>query len=123
MAISKESRALLALLRGERVYKPPFWEVWFAMDEFFRRRYRDHQEIQKRIRMAYDLGMAAVNLGSIDINSSFRKDEVVRDGSSRYVGGSLVSLEQLEERELPDWSKAIQQWKRDHWLIKKSGLI
>jgi len=123
MAISKESRALLALLRGERVYKPPFWEVWFAMDEFLRRRYGDHQEMQNRIRMAYDLGMAAVNLGSIDINASFRKDEVVSDGPSRYAGGSLVSLKQLEEREMPDWSKAIQQWKQDDRLIKKSGII
>ena len=123
MAISEGSRALLRLLRGERVYKPPFWEVWFAMDEFFRRHYGEYQEIESRIRMAYDLGMAAVNLGSVDTNASFRKDEVVSDGSSRYAGGFLVSLKQLEERKLPDWSKTVQQWERDQRLIKEAGLI
>ncbi|MDH5441094.1 MAG: hypothetical protein OEZ48_04225 [Candidatus Bathyarchaeota archaeon] len=57
------------------------------MDELFYRHYGDYQEIQTRIRMAYDLGMDAINLGSADMNASFRKDEVVSDGSSRYARG------------------------------------
>jgi len=123
MTLLKESNALLRLLKGERVYKPPFWEPWFAMHEFFRRRYGDYRKVENRIEMARDLGMAAVNLGSIDINASFARKEVASDGSSRYAGGSLVSFKQLEERELPDWSETIRRWKRDQQLIKEAGLI
>ncbi|MFQ6095887.1 MAG: uroporphyrinogen decarboxylase family protein, partial [Candidatus Bathyarchaeia archaeon] len=111
------------LLGGERVHKPPFWEVWFDMDEFFRRRYGDPQKVENRVKMAYDLGMAAVKLGSVDINASFRRDEVASDGSSRYAGGSLTSLKQLEEREMPDWSDTVRRWKRDQRLIKDAGLV
>ena len=121
MVLWEESSALLKLLRGERVCKPPFWEPWFDMGEFLRRRYGDPEKIENRIEMAHDLRMAAVKLGSVDINASFRTDEVATDGSRCYDGGSLVSLKQLEQREVPDWSKTIQQWKRDEQLIKQAG--
>lgn len=57
------------------------------MDEFF----LDIAVTTKRSRMdsewLFDLGMAAVSVGSTDISASFRKDEVVGDGSSWYAGG------------------------------------
>lgn len=123
MTLSKESKAFLDLLRGKRVYKPPFWEPWFAMIEFFRRHYGDPEKIENKIKMSQDLGMAAVNLGFIDINASFRKDELTSTGLNRYAGGSLTSLEQLEERELPDWSLLIQRWKNNQKIIREAGLI
>jgi len=97
MTLSKESDALLRLLRGERVYKPPFWEPWFDMPKFIQRRYGDPEKIESRIKMARDLGMAAIsvspNFGFVDINlGEFRRDEVTSTGSSRYAGGSLTSL-------------------------------
>jgi len=128
MTLSKESDALLRLLRGERVYKPPFWEPWFDMPKFIQRRYGDPEKIESRIKMARDLGMAAIsvspNFGFVDINlGEFRRDEVTSTGSSRYAGGSLTSLKQLEERELPDWSELIQRWKHNQKLIREAGLI
>ena len=121
--LSETSQALLRLLNGERVYKPPFWEPWFAMHNFFQRRYGDWDRIENRIRMAHDLGMAAVYLGSVDINLGFRRDIVASDGSSRYAGGSLVSLRQLENRAMPDWKRTVQRWTRDQRLISKAGLV
>jgi uroporphyrinogen decarboxylase len=123
MELCKESEVLLRLLRGERMRKTPFWEVWFAMENFFKRRYGDYGKVENRIRMAKDLGMAAVLLGSVDINASFARNEVASDGSSRYAGGSLKSLEQLESRKLPDWSETARRWKRDQKLINEEGLI
>ncbi|MGQ9513495.1 MAG: uroporphyrinogen decarboxylase family protein [Thermoproteota archaeon] len=123
MGLCKESEVLLRLLRGERIYKTPFWEVWFAMESFFQRRYGDYKKVENRIKMAKDLGMAAVLLGSVDINASFAKNQVASNGSSHYAGGSLVSLEQLEERKLPDWSETARYWKKDQKLINDKGLI
>jgi len=63
MKLGKSSYAMMRLLKGERDYKPPFWEPWFAMESFFRRRYGDPKRVENRIKMAQDLNMAAVNLG------------------------------------------------------------
>jgi len=123
MKLRKSSYALLQLLKGRRVYKPPFWEPWFAMDNFFKRRYGDPNKIENRIKMAYDLDMAAVNLGGIDINADFTIRKVASDGSSRYSGGLLTSIKQLEEREIPDWSETVERWKAEQQIVKDAGLL
>jgi len=119
----KESENLLKLLKGERVYKPPFWEVWFTMWEFFKRRYGDYGKIENRIKMAEDLNMAAVLLGGVDMGLKFGEIEETSTGEKRYAGGNLKSLEQLEEMLLPDWSETIEKYTKDQQLIKKSGFV
>ena len=101
----KESENLMKLLKGERIYKPPFWEVWFAMWEFFKRRYGDYGKIENRVRMAEDLNMAAIPLGGIPIGLSFTKSEEISLGEKRYAGGFLENMEQLEKIPLSDWNK------------------
>ena len=123
MRLREGSSALLRLLNGERVYKPPFWEPWFAMEKFFRRRYGDPNKIENRIRMATDLDMAAVRLGTIDINADFTVRRVASDGSSRYSGGLLRNIKQLEEREMPDWSVTVDKWKNEQRMVKDAGLL
>ena len=123
MNLRKSSYALLKLLKGERIYKPPFWEPWFAMDNFFRRRYGDPSRIENRIKMAYDLDMAAVPLGSIDINMNFTVRKAASDGSNRYAGGMLTSIKQLEKLEMPDWSGVIVKWKAEQEKIREAGLL
>ncbi len=118
-----ESRKLLDLLQGKRVYSPPFWEVWFSMREFFQRRYGDFSRVENRIEMAKDLDLAIVNLGGVDINLGFGKRDDTSAGVSRYSGGGLESLEQLEKREIPDWEPVIERWKREQGLIRDAGLI
>jgi len=123
MKLKESSYALLRLLRGERLYKPPFWEPWFAMEGFFRRRYGDPDRIENRIKMARDLDMAAVKLGTIDINADFTVRKVVSDGSNRYSGGLLRNIKQLKEREMPDWSGIVEKWKTEQQIIKDAGLL
>jgi hypothetical protein len=93
------------------------------MDNFFRRRYGDPARIENKIKMAYDLDMAAVNLGSVDINADFTVRKVASDGSSRYSGGFLTSMKQLEERGIPDWSETIERWKAEQQVIRDAGLL
>ena len=119
----KGSESLINLLKGERAYKPPFWEVWFAMEKFFEKSYGDYQKVENRIKMAEKLGMAAVRLGSVNIGSSFTERKETTSGASRYAGGNLTSLKQLEERELPDWSETIKNWEKDQKTIKREGFI
>ena len=123
LMLTEESNLLLRLLRGERVYKPPFWEPWFAMKRFFQKRYGNYNNVENRIRMAKDLGMAAVLLGAVDINLDFKRWRVASDGRRRYAGGCLRSIEQLKRLKLPDWSEVIERWRRDQRLIRRAGLI
>jgi uroporphyrinogen decarboxylase len=122
LALCKEAESLQRLMHGERIYKPPFWEVWFGLQEFFTKRYGE-VNVPNRIRMAQDLGMAIVCLGGININAGFHKHGQTSAGVARYCGGSLTSLRQLEERELPNFDKTIEQWKHDQGLIRDAGLI
>ncbi len=119
----KESEKLMRLLQGEKVYTPPFWEVWFAMGDFFRRRYGDWERVEDRIRMAEDLNMSAVPLGGISIGLSFAKMEETSNGTTRYGGGTLESMEQLERIPLPDWSEIRERYKKEQEIIKEKGFI
>jgi len=123
MKLRENSYAMMRLLKGDRVYKPPFWEPWFAMDGFFRRRYGDPERIENRIKMAQDLNMAAVKLGGININADFTIKKTASDGSNRYSGGSLRSIEQLKEREMPDWSGIVDKWRYEQEMINDAGLL
>ncbi len=121
--LTGESRALLKLLMGERVYKPPFWEPWFDMWGFFRRRYGDPGNFENHVRMALDLGMAAVKLGSIGYFSGLTSYRLTSGGVKRYAGGRLTSLEQLKKLELPDLGEVVEKWRLRQELVSKAGLI
>ncbi len=123
MDLSDGSKRLLGLLRGERVCQPPFWEVWFGMHEFFKRRYGDSADVRNRIMMAKDLGMAIVNLGGVSTNVHLGRREGTSTGIDRYAGGALDDIRQLEERPVPDWDPLIERWKHEQGLIRDSGLI
>ena len=119
----KESESLMAILKGERVYKPPFWEVWFAMWKFFEKRYGDYEKIENRIKMAEDLNMAAIPLGGIPVGLSFTKREETTSGEQRYAGGVLEDMEQLEKIPFPDWSKLKEIYKKNQEIIKNKGFV
>ncbi|MCD6408304.1 hypothetical protein J7L87_04555 [bacterium] len=119
----KESENLMRLLKGERVYNPPFWEVWFAMWEFFKRRYGDYVKIEDRIKMAEELNMAAIPLGGIPIGLSFTKSEETSSGEKRYAGGLLENMEHLEKIPLPDWSELKEGYKKSQEVIKNKGFV
>ena len=120
----KSSENLMRLLHGERVFVPPFWEIWFRMEGFCRRHYGDYWEnVESRIRMAEDLDMAAVLLAEVETNVWFMVDHKASDGTIHYSGGALKNLRQYESQPLPNWDNAIQQWKKDQQLIKDAGRV
>lgn len=121
--MNKESENLMRLLKGERVYKPPFWEVWFTMWEFFKRRYGDYNKVENRIKMAEDLNMAAICLGGVDMGLRFGEREEASTGETRYSGGTLKNYSQLENTPLPDWSETIEKYKKDQKLINEAGFV
>jgi len=110
------------LMRGGRTEIVPFWEVWFGKHKMLKERYGDPSRIESYIRMADDLGMAALPIGFVDLNCSFGETQQASDGSTRYAGGSLTSLKQLEERELPDWSELIPQLQEKQRKVNEAGL-
>ena len=122
MKLRKQCRDLMKLIHGGRVFKPPFWEVWFGMQRFFQHRYGD-PTVQNRIRMAEDLGMAIIPLGGIDTNVWFQRREETSTGLSRYAGGQLESLRQLEERPIPDFKPIVERLRPDQQNVRESGFV
>ncbi len=123
LSLRRESKDLKTLLSGGRIYKPPFWEVWFGMSAFASRRYGDQSNVENRILMTQDLGMAIVPLGGVGINTGFNINEDTSAGVRRYAGGSLSEFRQLEERALPDWDSMIDPWRENQGLIRDAGLL
>ena len=121
--LTEGSMALLKLLRGERVYKPPFWEPWFDMWGFFRKRYGDPGDVKNHIKMAKDLGMAALCIGYVDYLGGLRRYEATRSGAVRYAGGCLTSLEQLRGLKPPDWGELVERWRARREAIRRAGLL
>jgi uroporphyrinogen decarboxylase len=110
------------LMRGGKTDSVPFWEVWFLKWKMVKKRYGDPQLIESRIQMARDLGMAALSLGSVNMDCIFFKEQQVGDGSTRYAGGGLVSLDQLDQFKPPDWSSLIIELKEKQAKINQAGL-
>lgn len=95
---------LMALLRGERVASPPLWEPWFAKGEMLHRRYEGEY-----LKMAEDLGHAAVPIGGLRTDVEFISAAEQRtDAGAYYEGGSLRDPEQLSERPEPDYDAQVE---------------
>jgi len=111
-----------SLMSGEKSDQVPFWEVWFRKNEMLEECYGDPALIESHIRMAEDFGMAALCIGGVDINCHFGENAYASDGTAHYAGGALTSLEQLEQRELPDWSETIIELKENQRKVRQAGL-
>jgi len=102
---SDESARLMTLLRGGRVDKPPFWEVWFCMNAMLAQDYAGDW-----IAMARDLGMAAVPLPGVKTEVWFTAHvERIESSGVWYGGGALREPEQLHRRPEADWQRQIDE--------------
>jgi uroporphyrinogen decarboxylase len=101
--MNEVSQRLLALFRGERIDKPPYYEPWFAMRQMLDDRYGGSY-----IAMAQDLGHAAVPIGSLNTDVMFLKDVERTDAGAYYGGGELRDPQQLLDRPEPDYHAQIE---------------
>ena len=74
------------------------------------------------IKAAKDLGWDALSLGGSDTNFHFGDSSTARDGTSHYSGGSLRSISQLEEREMPNWDKTISKTLKKRKIYREEGI-
>jgi len=102
----------------------PFWEVWFGKYEMQRNKYGAPDKIENTIRMAKDLGMSAVNIGGgiVDTNSYFGEIHSTEEGKERYSGGTLCSLDQLEQRPLPNWEQTLEDLCSNQKKVSEAGI-
>ncbi len=98
----EESQRLMALLRGERVDRPPLWEPWFAMRKMLHERYGGSY-----LRMARELGHAAVPIGGLETLNWWQKNVDKTQAGAWYGGGALRDPEQLRQRPEPDYEAQI----------------
>ncbi|MEI6083527.1 MAG: uroporphyrinogen decarboxylase family protein [Verrucomicrobiota bacterium] len=99
----ENSERLMKLLRGGRVDRPPFYEPWFGMGEMLNRRYAGNY-----IRMADDLGHAAVPVWGYNAEVDFIHHDIRTEAGAYYHGGSLREARQLRERPEPDFAAQIE---------------
>jgi hypothetical protein len=116
------SSAFIDRLRGISGDAVPFWEVWFAKYEMLERRYGPRGDIGSWIRMAHDLGMAALQVGWLDTVGGLFRTAEASDGTSHYAGGRLESLEQLERIWPPDWRRLQDEAAGKLARVREAGL-
>ncbi len=98
------SQRLMALLRGERVAKPPFYEPWFAMGRMLQEHYDGEY-----LNMAADLGHAAAPCGGTDVGLNFVKQiERIEATGVHYEGGTLRRVEQIRQAPEPDYDAQVE---------------
>lgn len=110
------------IMQGNRSVEVLFWEVWFQKFKLLEKCYGDPTKIESKIKMAQELGMAAVSIGYLDLNCLFGEHQNTIAGESRYSGGSLRQREQLTEKPLPDWSIIIPELQRRQQLVAAAGI-
>ena len=115
---------LLEMFNGKRSSYIPFWEVWFCMVGFCKNKYvGDYfKSVETRIEMAQDLGMDAVPLCFVPTNVTFGHNSDSGGGQQRYDGGTLTSLEQLNERDFAVTNQELLVWQQDRQKIADAGL-
>ncbi len=111
-----------SLMQGNRSAEVLFWEVWFQKFKMLEKCYGDPAKIESKIKMAQELGMAAISICYLDLNCLFGEHQNTLTGESRYSGGSLRHREQLDEKPLPDWSPIIPELQRRQKLVSAAGI-
>lgn len=99
----ENAERLMSLLHGRCVDRPPFWEPWFGMKEMLSARYDSSY-----IRMADDLGHAAVPIGNLLTNVEFIHAAERTEAGAYYQGGLLRGTQQLRDRAEPDYDAQVE---------------
>ena len=118
----EQSERLMRLLRGERIFTPPLWEVFFLKFEMCKKFYGDYENIDNRIALAKDLGMASIPLRGVNTNVLYAPALEASDGTHHYAGGSSTYIEDFSKRALPDWTNDIKRLKIEQRKTTEAGL-
>ncbi|MBL4701293.1 MAG: hypothetical protein JKX85_08540 [Phycisphaeraceae bacterium] len=116
----EESQRLMNLLRGEQIDRPPLWEPWFMMNDFMARRY-GCKGVTGYLKMAQDLGHAAVAITSPDTQVLFLSPHDPTEAGAYYAGGLLGQVEQLRERPEPDYALQLDQIMAERQAARDAG--
>lgn len=116
----EESERLLTLLHGQQIEHPPLWEPWFAMGQMMRQRYGS-EGVEGYLKMADDLGHAAVAISSPDTQVMFITPHDRTEAGAYYAGGQLHSIEQIRQRPEPDYSQQLDRIMAERQLARKAG--
>ncbi|MHB1156895.1 MAG: uroporphyrinogen decarboxylase family protein [Phycisphaerales bacterium] len=106
--LCEASQRLMHLLNGGRTDRPPLWEPWFAMGEFSKRRYGGN-DVHAYLRMAEELGHAAVGISSPNTDVMFLTPHDRTEAGAYYAGGQLRTVEQLRDRPEPDYESQLEK--------------
>lgn len=113
------SARLAALLRGERVDRPLFWEPWFAMGKMLQERYGGDL-----LAAAEELDWAAVKLPGVGCNVHFTKRvERIEATGVYYGGGELREPSQFAERPEPDWAAQVEKLLPPREAARQAGRL
>jgi len=113
-----ESTRLMALLRGQRAAKPPFWEPWFGMTQMLADDYGNDP-----LRLCDALGLAAWRIGSVSSGLDQRR-HVDRDETTGvwYGGGELRDWQEITATPVPDYDAIVANLLPARERYRQAGL-
>ncbi len=121
MAVSDSN--LMRALHGEPTDGVPFWEVWFGMSGLAEHvlgapidGIADEIAFARRMRWEYlRIPVPARHLGA--------SSAVASDGTSHYIQGGRVDLDELYARPDPDWSAARDEGRQRMAAAREAGMV
>ncbi len=109
------SERLMAILRGERVDRPPLWDPLFAMGRFLGKRYQGDY-----LAMAEDLGHAAVPIGIVRLALDFLDDHQFGNGEAVLSALSRHARQQAGEAD-PYWQVQLADARAGAQACRQAG--
>jgi hypothetical protein len=114
--------AFRSIIAGERSALIPFWEVWFHKDHLLHHQHGAHHLYEAQVRVAKELGMAAIRIGGVPLNCTFARHAETAPNGAQIMTGGLTSLDQLDQHRLPLWTGLSVMLKDHYVLAHEAGL-
>ncbi len=121
--LTADDTLLMRALRGQPTPRVPFWEVWFGMSGLAEHMLGHPLDgIADEIAFAHRMGWEDVRI-PVPTRRPGSTSAIASDGTSHYVQGGRMELEELRSQPEPDWSEALAEARRRVSVAHDEGMV
>lgn len=121
--MSVNDTKLMRALRGEPTERVPFWEVWFAVEGLAEYVLGEPvADVADEIAFARCMGWEHLRI-PVPARHPGSTTAIASDGSSHYVQGGRVDLDDLYAQPDPDWNAAVEAAQERMRVAREEGMV
>lgn len=121
--MSADNTLLMRALCGQPTERVPFWEVWFGMSGLAEHVLGHPMDgIADEIVLARGMGWEYVRI-AVPTRRPGSASAIASDGTSHYVQGGRIDLDELRSQPEPDWGEALAEAGERVSVAREEGMI